>query len=285
MKNNMKKIIILPVALAAMLFAGTAHASVVTGSIGGATSTTTSGVVVYAPTSNVASGTYGVAQNVVLNASGSDSIYYTIDGTTPTCGTGLKYSNAIFVSIGSNITMNAIACYGTNSSAVSSFTYSINNSGTQTDTTTTRTQSEGGHPTDGGSSGTITTSAGSSNGTPTTNTPPITQTTLTVPVTTTQNNPTPNAPATTHSIPNTTRQVVSIAPSTSSTSTETPAIATDLAVQTSPALTAAVAQTGFSITWKAVLIAIVVLGILGGAIYVNRKKEGETPKGTEENKK
>ncbi|MFH0890819.1 MAG: chitobiase/beta-hexosaminidase C-terminal domain-containing protein [Candidatus Liptonbacteria bacterium] len=81
-------------------------------------------VVIVAPTANVAAGTYTSAQSVTLTATGSNSIHYTADGTTPTCTTGTTYASAI--SVGSSLTIKAISCYAnSNVSSVASFAYTI----------------------------------------------------------------------------------------------------------------------------------------------------------------
>jgi len=80
-----------------------------------------------APTASLDSGTYSSSQSVTLTASGSDSIYYTTDGSTPVCATtGTLYSGTITVS--STKTIKAVACYGSNSSDVATFTYTISSS-------------------------------------------------------------------------------------------------------------------------------------------------------------
>jgi hypothetical protein len=66
--------------------------------------------VVSAPVASPVAGSYSGAQSVSLTATNSTAIYYTTNGTTPTCsGTGSKlYSEAISVS--STETIKAIGC-------------------------------------------------------------------------------------------------------------------------------------------------------------------------------
>lgn len=79
-----------------------------------------------APTATPTAGTYSSPQSVTLTASNvSSTIYYTTDGTTPTCSTGMVYSSPI--SVNSSETVNAISCYATSTpSDVASFAYTIN---------------------------------------------------------------------------------------------------------------------------------------------------------------
>lgn len=76
------------------------------------------------PIATPPAGTYSSGQSVVLTAPGSTSIYYTTNGTSPTCSTGTVYTDAI--SVASTLTINAVACYGENSSSVAVFPYVIN---------------------------------------------------------------------------------------------------------------------------------------------------------------
>jgi len=78
------------------------------------------------PSANPSSGTYTSAQSVALKASGSDKIYYTTDGTAPTCATGVIYSDVILVS--STKTIKAVACYSVIPSSVVDFNYTISSS-------------------------------------------------------------------------------------------------------------------------------------------------------------
>ncbi len=82
----------------------------------------------YDPSASPVAGTYTSSQSVSLSASGSDSIRYTIDGSTPSCSSGTVYSAAI--TVGSTQTIKAISCYddngSTSSSNVASHAYTIN---------------------------------------------------------------------------------------------------------------------------------------------------------------
>ena len=105
--------------------AGNILASEVTGTINTGIASGVTGIVITAPTASPAAGSYSSAQSVTLSASGSSSIHYTTDGSTPTCSTGSTYSSAI--SLSSSATVKAIACYpNSNSSDVASFGYTIN---------------------------------------------------------------------------------------------------------------------------------------------------------------
>lgn len=102
-----------------------AGASEVTGTLSTGVSTGVQGTVVVAPIATPIAGTYASAQSIILAATGADSIRYTNDGSTPTCGTGALYTSAISVS--SSLTIKAIACYPSDSvSTVASFAYVIN---------------------------------------------------------------------------------------------------------------------------------------------------------------
>jgi len=74
------------------------------------------------PTASPIAGTYTSAQSVTLTATGASSIHYTIDGTVPTCTSGLVYSNPIIVT--STKTIKALSCYpNSNVSSVATFNY------------------------------------------------------------------------------------------------------------------------------------------------------------------
>lgn len=89
-------------------------------------STTTT---VSTPTASIAAGTYATNQTVSLkDATSGVSIYYTLDGTTPTASSKL-YSSPIMVS--STTTLKAVAIDSSgNSSSVLSVLYTISQSGT-----------------------------------------------------------------------------------------------------------------------------------------------------------
>ena len=83
------------------------------------------GVLTSPPIATPGAGTYGSAQSVTLTASGATSIYYTTDGSNPTCSTGNLYAGAITVS--SSEPIEAISCYPNNaSSTVAVYLYGIN---------------------------------------------------------------------------------------------------------------------------------------------------------------
>jgi hypothetical protein len=110
-----------------LLFAiGSVSASEVTGTLStGLGNSSVTGVVIAAPTASPTAGTYTSAQSVTLTSSGSLSVHYTVDGTTPTCTTGITYSGAI--SVGSSQTVQAVACYANSAvSQVMSQAYVIN---------------------------------------------------------------------------------------------------------------------------------------------------------------
>ena len=79
------------------------------------------------PTASPDAGSYTSTQSVVLYSSGSNSIRYTIEGTTQTCSTGSPFSGS--VSMPGSRTIKAVGCdTAGNSSAVSSFAYVIQSS-------------------------------------------------------------------------------------------------------------------------------------------------------------
>lgn len=89
-----------------------------------------------AVTDNVAPGsptgladkTFHGGKTVSLASSGSTSIYYTIDGTTPTCSTGTLYTPSITVA--DSITMKAVGCDDAgNASAVTTAIYTHTGNG------------------------------------------------------------------------------------------------------------------------------------------------------------
>jgi len=100
--------------------------------IGGGSSTTPTGTVA-SPTFSPAGGSYVTAQTVILSSATSGAtIYYTIDGSTPTTASML-YTGAITVS--SSKTLRAIAVKsGLTTSAMVSVVYTISSSSTTTST-------------------------------------------------------------------------------------------------------------------------------------------------------
>lgn len=126
MKNTNYKIKSISILFGAMLaLTANTYASEVTGTIStGLGNNSVNGIVISAPTASLAGGTYIGNQNVSLSSSGSLSIRYTTDGSTPTCGTDTTYSSAI--SVASSQTVKAISCYANSiTSSVSSFLYTI----------------------------------------------------------------------------------------------------------------------------------------------------------------
>ena len=121
--------IIFVVFLGLFLAVNFASASTTGGSIGTNVNTGINGTVIADPTANPVAGTYTSAQSVVLTASGSSSIRYTVDGTVPDCSTptGSVYSSSSPISVSTSQTINAISCYpNSQSSSVASFPYVIN---------------------------------------------------------------------------------------------------------------------------------------------------------------
>jgi hypothetical protein len=126
MKNN-KQIIGL-IVLSLMCWSISASASEVTGTIETGVGTGIGGMVIKTPTASPVAGTYGAAQDVVLTADGANSIYYTFDGTAPSCsasGNSVVYSQAIPVD--TSRTIKALSCYNSGAhSNIASFEYIIN---------------------------------------------------------------------------------------------------------------------------------------------------------------
>lgn len=109
--------------------AGNISASEVTGTLStglnAAVGNTVTGTVISAPTANPPAGTYTAGQSVVLSASGSLNINYTVDGSIPNCAAGTIYSDVISVNKSQMIT--AIACFAGNTpSPLAQFSYVIN---------------------------------------------------------------------------------------------------------------------------------------------------------------
>ena len=122
----MKQLLIISCLAVGLLgLATAASASEVTGTISTGIETGISGTVVAVPTASVAPGTYTSDQDVALSAPGASSIYYTFDGSVPTCGDSLKYQVSIPVT--ASKTIKALSCYANNVfSNVVSFAYAIN---------------------------------------------------------------------------------------------------------------------------------------------------------------
>ncbi len=101
------------------------------GSNAGSVSTGTGNVFLIAqPTATPAGGTHTETQSVVLSAAGATSIHYMFNKSVLdlTCNNGTVYDSANPVQITVSGLLRAIACYGANSSNVSSFTYVIGSS-------------------------------------------------------------------------------------------------------------------------------------------------------------
>lgn len=107
-----------------LLVAAPAYASEVTGTISTGVSTGMEGTVAATPSASPLPGSFTSAQSVTLTANAADSIHYIIDGASPTCATGSVYSGAI--SVGSSLTIRAVACYNGTASQVGTFAYGIN---------------------------------------------------------------------------------------------------------------------------------------------------------------
>lgn len=109
-----------------------------------APSNTTTTTTVATPTASVASGTYTSGQAVSLSDTTSGvSVYYTLDGTTPTSSSKL-YSSPITIS--STTTLKAVAINSSgNSSSVLNVLYTISQSGTTTIPTPTASVPSGSY--------------------------------------------------------------------------------------------------------------------------------------------
>jgi hypothetical protein len=131
-KNKLKIIFLFAVLFVLLLSSNVASASEMEGvlntGINGGTVASVEGVVVSIPLASPAPQIYTSAQNVTLilpAQAQANSIRYTIDGSLPTCSTGILYSGTI--TVGSTETIKAISCYTQNhSSPVASYTYTIN---------------------------------------------------------------------------------------------------------------------------------------------------------------
>jgi hypothetical protein len=76
------------------------------------------------PTSTPVAGTYIGTQSVTLISTGSDSIYYTTDGSIPSCSVGTLYSGAITIT--ASETINVIGCDTAGNATSAPFAYTIN---------------------------------------------------------------------------------------------------------------------------------------------------------------
>lgn len=89
-----------------------AEASEVTGTVttGVSTGNGVNGIVVTTPVATPGAGQYGTTQNVVLSGGpGTQSIHYTIDGSSATCLNGNIYLTPIIVA--ENKVLEAVSCY------------------------------------------------------------------------------------------------------------------------------------------------------------------------------
>ncbi|EKD76300.1 MAG: hemagglutinin/hemolysin-related protein, partial [uncultured bacterium] len=68
-------------------------------------------------------GTYNSTQNISLSSIGSTDIYYTTDGSAPSCSVGTLYSGAFSVSVSE--TVNVIGCDSAGNGSLASFVYTI----------------------------------------------------------------------------------------------------------------------------------------------------------------
>jgi|GEM_PF-808156 len=100
------------------------------------------GAVPSAPVFTPAAGTYTSAQSVTISSSGSTSIRYTTDGSTPSATVGTVYSSP--VAIGATGTLKAVGINATGASAVTTGAYTINIPSTATLTATADTYAFGG---------------------------------------------------------------------------------------------------------------------------------------------
>lgn len=81
-----------------------------------------------APTANPPASSFIGDVNITLTSSGSNSIRYSTDGTTPSCSTGGVYSDPVHVT--GSLTLSAIGCdTAGNGSSVASFAYTRNKGG------------------------------------------------------------------------------------------------------------------------------------------------------------
>lgn len=131
----MKKFISILSFLALLITHTSVFAGEATGTINTGTQTGVEGVAITEPTVSPSAGSVASGTSISISASGAPYICYTINGTDPSCNwaslgctSGTKYSSAF--SITSATTVKALSCYqGAQSSAVSSFSYTIQSSG------------------------------------------------------------------------------------------------------------------------------------------------------------
>lgn len=76
-----------------------------------------------APVASPAAGTVVVGTQVALSAQGATSVRYTIDGTAPTCSTGIVYATPITIS--TTVTVQAVGCNTAGASTMTSFAYTV----------------------------------------------------------------------------------------------------------------------------------------------------------------
>jgi len=100
------------------------------------------GAVPSAPVFTPAAGTYTSVQSVTISSSGSTSIRYTTDGSTPSATVGTVYSGP--VAIGATGTLKAVGINATGASPVTTGAYTINIPSTATLTATADTYAFGG---------------------------------------------------------------------------------------------------------------------------------------------
>ena len=117
----------------------------------------------FTPTSSLIPGSYSGTQYTALASTGSTSVRYTTDGSTPSCTSGTVYTGSITIS--ASETISAIGCDDatiTNTSSVATFSYTIGTAGS------------------GGNGGAVVSGGGGGYGYST----PVTTTTVTTPVVT-----------------------------------------------------------------------------------------------------
>ncbi len=106
---------------------GVVLASETTGDLNTGLDTGVDGIVVAPPSAAPIAGTYSSALAITLTATGATSMRYSINGTDPTCSTGIVYVEEIAVA--SSRIIKAISCYpGGIASSVATFIYTISSS-------------------------------------------------------------------------------------------------------------------------------------------------------------